>query len=244
MGDSTLREATTVLLEYLGRPRIKVNGVAWENQRADEEFVVELRGGGSAKARLHFLFARNIDSELAHRISEAALTHDTRAIVAHSAFWDWNVDTGASAEDWLARYMRGAARCLQTVRTELAPALAAQDSAAGASLPPRRWLWRTANPTVLGRLDEGRRTFLTPARVHASNAFIKAALAASSAAGGYAPVWEVVDMADIVPSGREDLVREDGYHPTDPSALATVQVIFNKLCGHRVTSRTLEEMAA
>jgi hypothetical protein len=249
VGDSMLREVTTVLLEYLGRPRIKVQGVPWAAQRADEVFDVTLEDGSAAQARLFFRFAANIHPQLGARVAEAALELGVRAVVAHSGVWDLMPDSGASAGDGLARYQVGAARFLEGVRLALAPQLAALDAseaaaaaAAAAPLPPRRFLWRTMSPTVLARLDDTRRAALAPAALHAGNAFMREALRAAAQAAG-APPFEVVDMELLMPAGQEQLVREDGYHPTDPSALATAQVVLNMLCGPQVTAETLAQLA-
>ena len=243
VGDSMLREASTVLLEYLGRPRIKVQGVAWENQRADEAFEILLPDGTTRSAHLFFRFAKNVHPELTSRIREVTESLGVRAVVAHSQFWDFNTDTGATWRDWLSRYIHTVSLCLEEVREVLAPQLAALDAALESKLTPRRWLWRTGNPTVLSRLDEKRRTFLTPGIIHASNLFVKEALHASSISGGLAPVWEIVDTWDIIPYGMEHLIREDGYHPTDKSALNFVMVALNKLCGSEVAASTLSQLA-
>ena len=239
VGDSTLREVTTVLLEFLGRPRIKVQGVPWAAQRADEQFDVLGQDGAPASASIHFRFAQNVHPDLGARVADAALSLGVRVVVAHSGFWDLMPDSGATAEDWLQRYQRGVAAFLEGARNSLAPQLEAQESA---GLPPRRWFFRTINPTVLSRLDAQRRSAKPPGAVHAANVFLREALAAASAAGG--PEWEVLDMADITPFGQEGLIREDGYHPTDESALATFLVVANRLCGERVTGETLAELAA
>ena len=242
VGDSMVREVTTVFLEYLGRPRIAVMKVAWENQRADEIFDVTMPDGSQAQARLFFRFAKNAHPELTSRISEMALSLGVRAIVAHSQFWDFHLwDTPATASSWLSRYMALVARCLEETRNILAPQLAALD-AGDTTLPPRRWLWRTGNPTVQGRLDEKRATFLPTGFVHASNAFVKAALKASSESGGWAPQWTLLDMWDIIPPGMDSLIREDGYHPVDTAALSTIQVILNQLCGEEITQKTLTDL--
>jgi hypothetical protein len=121
--------------------------------------------------------------------------------------------------------------------------LAAPDAGeAGAPLPPRRFLWRTMSPTVLARLDDTRRAALPPAALHAGNTFMREALRAAAQGAG-APPFEVVDMEILMPAGQEQLVREDGYHPTDPSALATAQVVLNMLCGPRVTAESLAQLA-
>ena len=244
VGDSMLREVTTVLLEYLGRPRIKVQGVPWAAQRADEVFDVTLEDGSAAQARLFFRFAANIHPQLGARVAEAALELGVRAVVAHSGVWDLMPDSGASAADGLARYQRGAAGFLEGVRLALAPQLAALDAGeAGAPpLPPRRFLWRTMSPTVLARLDDTRRVALAPAALHAGNVWMREALRAAAQGAG-APPFEVVDMELLMPAGQEQLVREDGYHPTDPSALATAQVVLNMLCGPRVTAESLAQLA-
>ena len=239
VGDSTLREVTTVLLEFLGRPRIKVQGVPWAAQRADEQFDVVGLDGAPASAGIYFRFAQNVHPDLGARVADAALSLGVRVVVAHSGFWDLLPDSGATAENWLQRYQRGVAAFLEGVRGSLAPQLAAQE---GAGLPPRRWFFRTINPTVLSRLDALRRSAIPPGAVHAANAFLREALAAASDKGG--PVWELLDMADLVPYGQEGLVREDGYHPTDESALATFQVVANRLCGEKVTGETLAALAA
>ena len=224
VGDSTLREMTTVLLEYLGRPRIAVQGVPWGNQAASEHLEVIMPNGAPATAHLFFRFAQNAHPDLRMRLAEAALELGARAVVAHSLFWDFNYpESGVEEEGWLREYMRGISSTLLGVQEELAPALLGEEAqvggggggaaaAAGAAAPPpprRRWLFKTGNPTVLSRLDSGRRTFLTPGMVHAGNAFLRAALRAAPPHGG--AEWEVVDMFDIMPLGMEELVREDGY---------------------------------
>ena len=170
------------------------------------------------------------------RVQEAS-SLGIRTIVANSCLWD----IGAG----LATYMIRLATFLEKVRTYVAPAAAAVDAALPPDLElrtPRRWLWRTAIPTVHSRLDNNTKKNHSPGNVHAFNMFARGAVKAYP--GPSSPRWELIDMLDIIPPGLEThFLSTDGYHATSEAQEITVQVTLNMLCSPTISQNTLEGIA-
>ena len=234
VGDSNARNLASHLLQAQGRNRIPVLGVPWDSQRADEAFQ---------STSIHFRFARNAWPLLARATEDAVLGLGARVVVAHSAFWDMNSDTGITDADWLQIWQRKIARYLVWVREVLVPAAAAADAARPSAAPPLRFFFRDANPTVWEMMDEGRQRFMTTGRVHAMNAFLRAALASEAAEpGGVA--WQLLETGPLMPLHQlREFVGDDGYHASEGTNELLMQLLLNALCAPRVTAATLSELA-
>ena len=239
VGDSNARNLASHLLASLGRARVPVLGVPWDAQRADEAF------SGPPATSIHFRFARNAWPLLARATEDAVIGLGARVIVAHSAFWDMNFDTGVGDADWLQAWQRKVARYLVWVREALLPAVAAADASRGGGPPPPplRLFFRDANPTVWDMMDEGRQRFMTTGRVHAMNAFLHAALAAEAAEPGGA-AWTLLPTAQLMPLHQlREFVGDDGYHASEEVNGALAQLLLNDLCAPRITLATLRGLA-
>ena len=240
VGDSNARNLASHLLESLGRARVPVVGVPWDEQRVDEAFS----GPPATQTSIHFRFARNAWPLLARATEDAVIGLGARVLVCHSAFWDMNYDTGVSDTDWLQAWQRKVARYLVWVRETLLPAAAAADaSRGGPPPPPLRLFFRDANPTAWDMMDEGRKRFMTTGRVHAMNAFLHAALAAEAAAPGGA-AWTLLPTAPLMPLHQlREFVGDDGYHASEEVNGVLAQLLLNDLCAPRITLETLRGLA-
>lgn len=236
VGDSNARNLASLLLQQQGRSRIPVQGVPWDSQRADEAF------GATC---IHFRFARNAWPLLARATEDAVLGLGARVVVAHSAFWDANPDTGVTDADWLSVWQVKISRYLLWARTVLLPAAEAADAArAGPPLPPLRFFFRDANPTLWEDLDPGRQRFMTTGRMFAMNAWLKAAIAAEAAAPGGIS-WNLLETGPLMPLHqlRDFVDGGDGYHANDKVNELLLELVLNELCGPRVALSTLRDVA-
>ena len=265
IGDSTVRELSSGLLEFLGRNRIPVLGVKREDQRSDDVWPdVKMEDGSIGVARFRYRFAKNTWPELASRAEEITLPpNGARAVLVHSGFWDFDVNNaGLSDTTFFSVYVRRVAKFLTYVRDELGPKLDDCDAEEGVTttigkgLAPRRWLWRTTNPSFHPKLDEGRKEWQTTGRVALLNEFSTAAIVAAGEADtktrSKSTLWELYDAWKMMPPellGREigvnkDIIAEDGYHPSRSVSTLMAHRLMNQLCGKRIGSDTLEGLAA
>ena len=265
VGDSTLRELTSALLEYLGRSRIVVLGNPWVNQRATEEWPNILMPDGSVGiARLRFRFAKNTWPDLGERVEEITLPpHGSRAVLVHSGFWDinWQEPLNSITDvNFFSTYVQRVSKFLIYIRDNLVPRLDEMEEQQGHSsssdltmlLPPRRWLWRTTNPSFFNKLDDGRRHWLTTGRAALVNEFATQAIIAVGEVGegegsGRSTHWELYDVWKMMPpellGGEPDIVDSDGYHPSRWVSTQMAHRLMNQLCGKRIGRETLEGLA-
>jgi hypothetical protein len=249
-GDSTVREMASELSTFLGRSKIQVQNVKWPDQRADETFdAVDIapstKGGAWRRGlvpRFRFRFAQNAWPDLGARVEECSLPpRGFRVVVAHSALWDVMPDSGTSETNWLSSYMKRISYFFRFFVDTLLPRLEQSDEAEAAEAaaagrpadPPRRWIWRAANPTHRKTLDKMRLRRITWEHVSLLNAFAREVL---DAIGG----WQWLDTQELQqPSRLPQFLDEDGYHPSHPSSLTAIQSLMNRLCSPAITMETL-----